>query len=332
MDEPKVMIRGIYTTALTKLLTDKGFLIAQPSHVTVDRFKIDRLYERNVNVFDREDRQGIVVEGEAGAAESALQTLSQTLPDMIAREKTLSEVFPASGSGRFNLQTGFLIFDLEFPYASKIFLDNIRNQVVPTIENHHLLKTIEPDAVDAYESLLDSEPAKREELSRLAKRKLVYEKLIPDSPLKIEHVKPDGSVIELGEGKIRNLTDKILSIHRRILSRGGKYDGLEVPKSNTDFAVTFAEEGSPVLRHSYYASDGTLKGEFYNINTPTEFYPDRIRYVDLEIDVIKRPGEEPEIVDAEKLDDAVDSDYISRSLAQYAKKTAQNLALKFSRV
>ena len=94
--------------------------------------------------------------------------------------------------------------------------------------------------------------------------------------------------------------------------------------------MTLAVEGSSVIRHSYYSSDGALKGEFCNINTPVEFYPDRIRYVDLEIDVIRRPNEPPEIVDSDKLNESVDSGFVSSSLAQAARDTAQDLIIELS--
>ena len=89
-------------------------------------------------------------------------------------------------------------------------------------------------------------------------------------------MKPDGSIIRLSEARILSFIGRTLSLQRRIMGDGSKYDGLDVAKTSTDYVVTLAEEGSPTLKHSYYAEDGVLKGEFYNINTPTEFYSDKI--------------------------------------------------------
>ncbi len=327
---PKVMIRGIYTTALTRLASEKGFLISQPSIITAERFGVKRVHERNVVVFDREDKQGVSVEGEAEPTEALVMAFAEVLPDVIVRERTLP-IVPAEGAyGRFTLQPGFLFFDLEFPYHSKVFLDSVRRQITATIDDHHLLKIVDPEAVDLYESLLNSSPKRIGEISDSAKKELVYEKLALGVSLKIQHVKPEGTVLELSEGEIQRFEDRTLSLHRRILGDGQKHDGLRVPKAEGDYAVTVALEGSKVIKHSYYSSDDVLKGEFYNVNTPVEFYPDRIRYVDLEIDVIRRPDEPPEIVDSERLDEAVELGLVSGSLAKTARETAQDLVAKLS--
>jgi len=328
----RVMIRGIYATALTKLLTDEGFLISQPSIVTAERFGVKRVHERNVVIVDREDRQGVRVEGETQPTEVLITTLAQALPDMIIREQISPNGLIKGGNGKYALHLGFLSFDLEFPYGSKVFLDRVRRQITSAINNHHLLKIVDPEAVDTYETLLGSELGRSEEISDEAKRKVVYDKLTLGRALKIQHVKPEGSVLGLTEGRIRRSEGGTLLLHRRILGEGQKYDGLEVLKTKDDYAVTLAVEGSSVIRHSYYSSDGVLKGEFCNINTPVEFYPDRIRYVDLEIDVIRRPNEPPEIVDSDKLNEAVESGFVSSSLAQAARDTAQDLIIELSGV
>jgi len=66
------------------------------------------------------------------------------------------------------------------------------------------------------------------------------------------------------------------------------------------------------LKHTYYSSKGLIKGKYWNINTPIEFYPDHIRYLDLHIDVIQRPGAGPKIIDQEKLEKALVRGFISK--------------------
>ncbi len=139
-------------------------MIAQPSAATAERFNLNKVHERNVAIVDRPDKQGVTVEGEAEPAESVVLVLLKALPDMIVREITLPNFLEEQRSGKFSLQTGFLSFDVEFPYGSKIFLDSVRSQVAATINNHHLLKIIDPETVDVYETLLRSEPERNEDL------------------------------------------------------------------------------------------------------------------------------------------------------------------------
>ena len=64
---PRIKIRGIYSTALTKLALDSGLQVVDPSEKIRERFHMEfpghGQYE--VLIQDREDRQGIEVKGEA---------------------------------------------------------------------------------------------------------------------------------------------------------------------------------------------------------------------------------------------------------------------------
>ncbi len=166
-------------------------------------------------------------------------------------------------------------------------------------------------------------------MSHLAKERLIYDKLTVGSTLRIQHVKPDGLILELSEGQVQSFEGRTLMLRRKIFG-DGRCDGLDVPKASTDYAVTPAEEGSPILGHSYYSRGGMSKGELYNICTSIEFCPEIIRYVNLEIDVVRRVGELPKVIDSDRLDGAVESGYVSSHLAQTAKDTARNFAREFS--
>ncbi|MGQ9543805.1 MAG: DUF402 domain-containing protein [Candidatus Bathyarchaeia archaeon] len=329
MVKPRVMIRGIYTTALTKLLSDRGFLITQPSATIARRFGFRRIYGRDVLILDRFDKQGVRVEGLAEHVESIVQVLVEALPDVVVRESL--PVRPLMvGVDRINLHLEHLSFDLEFPYGSKTYLDRLRSEVTTTIDGHHLLKIIDPDRVDTYESILASNPGMLRVISTLAKRELIYRKLIFGRKLSIQHVKPDGSVLDLGEAEIQSFDGGRLILKRRILSGGSTYDGLNIPKSSGDYALTLTEEGSHILRHAYYSCEGVLKGEFYNINTPVEFYPDKVRYIDLEVDVVREPSGNLHIIDLDRLDEAVSLGFISSRLGQEAKSVASKLYSELS--
>jgi len=80
-------IRGIYSTALTKLLLDQGFEIVQPSATLKDRFKLEGNMESpDIDIYDRYDRQGVRVLGKAEAVKAFKSILQAHFDDVIIRE------------------------------------------------------------------------------------------------------------------------------------------------------------------------------------------------------------------------------------------------------
>ena len=108
----------------------------------------------------------------------------------------------------------------------------------------------------------------------------------------------------------------------------GRYDGLNLPIQEGDYGLTEVREGAGYVKHAYFSKQGKLKGEYFSINTPVELYPFGARYVDLEIDVICRPGEKPVISDREELALLVKNGAISALLEKKAVETAEDLVRK----
>jgi len=83
----KVRVRGIYATALTKLLLDKGFTIVQPSLVIAERFKMAPIEEEpDVVISDREDKHGVLAVGLEEHLSAVLKALREEAPDTIIRK------------------------------------------------------------------------------------------------------------------------------------------------------------------------------------------------------------------------------------------------------
>lgn len=83
----KARVRGIYTTALTKLLLDNGFEIIEPSLAIKNRFGLaDNFTQPEVKVKDRYDMQGVRVLGKPEAVEKFKAILQESLPDVITRK------------------------------------------------------------------------------------------------------------------------------------------------------------------------------------------------------------------------------------------------------
>ena len=82
---PRIKIRGIYSTALTKLALDSGFEVVQASGRVRERFRAelpDQLpYE--ILVRDRDDLQGIEARGESDHVCKLLTLLQELLLDAV---------------------------------------------------------------------------------------------------------------------------------------------------------------------------------------------------------------------------------------------------------
>jgi len=320
-----VSVRGIYATALTKLLVDEGFRIARPSLKVASRLGLKpNLESAEVLIVDKMDRQGVEVKGEASNVDGIAEYLMRSLPDVVLREHY---GLALEGSGRrLRLTTGYLSLEVEFPGASKLFLDDARNLVKPTLIGHHQLKIVDSRRVELAEALLDGSEEARRRISREVRGELIYGRLTVGSQVGFEHVKLDGRVLNLRPGRIIYFRDGILKAERRGFKPGGVYDGVGVPREEGDYALTEAREGAWFMKHSYYSLDGKLKFEYYNVGTPVELYPDRVRYIDLEVDVVREAGGKPRIIDLEGLDSMVSEGYISERLASKARETARDIA------
>jgi len=138
-----VKIRGIYTTALTRLFVDHNLAIVLPSKQIKERFrgykKFDSPEPVDVEIRDLDDQQGILLRGEPNQLNSVLRLIMENFFDAICRERKYGDVD---------------FVEIEFPYLAKSALDELRNRVMPTIPNHHRLRIIASEYVDLIEKRL----------------------------------------------------------------------------------------------------------------------------------------------------------------------------------
>jgi probable ribonuclease FAU-1 len=146
--------------------------------------------------------------------------------------------------------------------------------------------------------------------------------------VKAEHIKLSGKPIRPREGILVEAGPEKIVL-RRSLSQG-RYDGLDLPIEKGDFSLSEIREHDWYVKHRYYNQDGKLKGEYYNINTPVEVYPYGARYLDLEIDVIRRPGERPFLTDREELSIARHKGLIGPGLEKKALEVAEDMMRQMS--
>jgi hypothetical protein len=80
----------------------------------------------------------------------------------------------------------------------------------------------------------------------------------------------------------------------------------------------------------YFRRKGTLVGELYNIGTPVEFFPDHLRYVDLELDVVHLPDGTSRLEDEGMLEDKLARSLLPPALGQEARRVAVGLLQGFA--
>ncbi|MFZ2446165.1 MAG: DUF402 domain-containing protein [Syntrophobacteraceae bacterium] len=287
---PRLKIRGIYSTALTKLALDSGFEVIDPSLKIKERFPLEfAAGAHDVLIQDRDDLQGIELKGEADRLTEVLAGLQAALLDIVI-----------VGFGPTDEDGPLAVARIELPGASKEKLDETRASVVPTLRNHHRLKVINSAMLEAAESELAKDPARKAELERVLTKEAILLPLEKEGVARIEHIRPSGKSMRPRQGAIQTINENRI-VFKRTFSRG-RYDGLDLLIRKGDYGLTEIREGGWYIKHSYFSKEHLLIGEYFNINTPVEFYPFGARYVDLEVDVIRRAGEEAFVIDREKLD------------------------------
>lgn len=211
-----------------------------------------------------------------------------------------------------------------FGRESRFGLDDARRTATATMPGHHRVKSGSSDAsagVDLAEALCDPDPDAAFPFA------VVTDAFGPaeGDALRIDHGKPDGRLITLGEGTVTDVdADGTVTVERE-MTGGGTYDGLGVDREAGDVAETSLKEGRWWYPTTYRGRDGTVRGTYVNVCTPVEVFPDAARYVDLHVDVVKRPDGTVERVDDDVLDESVAAGHTPEPLAEKARSVASAL-------
>lgn len=310
----RIKIRGIYSTALTKLVLDTDYLVVDPSQLIRDRFGIEyEGYAHDLLVSDREDRQGVTILGQAEWISPFVGLLGERLLDAV-----LLEAVPDQDRDQLVKAC------VELPGEAKKTLDEIRRSVLPTLPDHHRLRIIDAGHLESAETVLAINQDQTEALGEQLFSDLILMPLKKSGAVRLEHIRPSGKPMRPREGLLLDVTDGRKIVFKRTF-HDGRYDGLDIPINTGDYGLTEIEEGAWTIKHSYYTKSGRLIGEYYNVNTPVELYPFGARYVDLEVDVVRRADEPPVIIDQEKLAMLTRRGIIGRNLEAKAMETAERI-------
>lgn len=269
--------------------------------------------------------RGLSVHWRSSSQHADPQVLTQHLRELYNSLLEVKERAEKGGPGVYSIGEAVVLVRLSS--VDKAVLDRIRDTVVPTIELHHSVKSLAPgfSAVVDYAEKLKARGVDSGLLSE-ALLEMIGESLVSSRSVKLVHVKPDGTVVELSRGEVKNAyMDQgrlIVVVERRVRSHG-VYDGLGVEKEPGDRIVTEIDTSSWLIKHTYYSRSGEVKGVYINVNTPPEVSEDSIVYLDLEVDVVRRPGEKPRIIDEEELRKALEAGIITEKLYREAMEKAR---------
>ncbi len=219
------------------------------------------------------------------------------------------------------IEPGEIVVEVIFTNKAKEKLDEIRNKVIPTIKYHHYLKSIGKysDYVEFTEYLL-KKGLPRDELSKAILDYHIERLINPNlKNITILQYYVNNTVLEIRGSLLERINNQTIIIHRRF-TPGGYYDGLKVPKEENDYGLTLIKLFYPFVIHFYYNQRNELKGIYLNINTPVELVEiNTFKYYDLEVDIIKKPGEQPQIIDEDKFDNLVKQGILPQEYANKVK-------------
>lgn len=262
------------------------------------------------------------VEWAHGAIEADMATLEAALSRAVDRAETIDAALEDGVGGRLAepVATTWLRFGRETRFA----LDSYRDRVTETMPGHHRVKAGSEAAGTAVD-LVESLGAAVEGFPFGA----VTDALGPAAgdTVRIVHSKPTGEEFALGRGTVTgHSAEKERVTVERELSSSGTYDALGTRREPGDVATTRFAEGRWWYPTVYRGEDGKSKGTYVNVATPIEVFPSAIRYVDLYVDVIKRPDGTVEVVDREELQAATEAGHVPEPVSERAIDVAERVA------
>ena len=232
---------------------------------------------------------------------------------------------PAVADGPHRYWAGHDTVFVWFGRESRFALDDRRREVTPTMPGHHRVKAgarSASAAVDFVEAVCPAAGA-GDDGSELP-FDAVTRQFGPQegASVRLDHGKPDGRRVDLGTAEVVDRDpDGTVRVRREMRSRG-TYDALGTERRPGDVAVTKLTEGKWWYPTVYRSAGGESRGTYVNVCTPVEVFPEAVRYVDLHVDVVKRPDGTVERVDDDELAAAVDAGSVPEPLADRARQVA----------
>ncbi|MFW6385191.1 MAG: DUF402 domain-containing protein [Halodesulfurarchaeum sp.] len=264
------------------------------------------------------------VRWEYPAEDADVKTLDAALSRLVERAESIESALEADTGTEAPIAKPVSGVWIWFGRESRFALDDDRASVTATMTGHHRIKAGSDgagSAVDFAEHLeVDADEFPFDAVTD------VFGPTVGDE-VTIRHGKPDGRCLTLGQGSVtdRSVEKSRITVERE-MSTSGSYDGLGTERKPGDVATTRFAEGRWWYPTVYRTEDGQVKGTYVNVATPVEIFPSTIRYVDLHVDVVKRPDGTVEIVDEDELTEAVSAGHLTESIAEKASAVSTQVA------
>ena len=245
---------------------------------------------------------------------------------------------PPSSEPRL-VKRGEFISIIHLPSIAKRVMDELRRRLYPTVNRHHEIKSWGGDVESAIVDYAE-EGLKRglwgPEAGDVA-AEFIASKLVEANRVFIKHYTPHGKTLNLGPFTVKSVSrgsslGDVSIMLERVFRSYGVLDALEVEKRPGDKGVTKIDTSKWFIIHEYYTAAGELLGIYANINTPPEVGSKAIKYLDLLVDVVKKPGETPEIVDLDQLEEAYKDGLITKELYETAINEAEKTARRLKSI
>ncbi len=310
---PEVRVVGHYV-----IVTAPGRGLSYSEHIRGE----DRKVELAAAIAGRLDLDSVHVHFRSASRQGDPQAAAAEAEELAREALRLAGEEP--GDPRV-VRRGEFIGILGVPLPSKQYLDGVRREVSPTIDWHHSLKSFGDEAsrlVECAEHLLArGTPVRGLDIVGFLVRRGSGRRAF------IEHVKPDGERLRLGPFRVATVTvePRVEVVLERVFRSGGVLDGLGVEKKPGDKSVTRVVLGEWYLVHEYMTREGRLLGVYANVNTPVEAGEGVVKYFDLYVDVVKKPGERARVIDEDELERARQAGLVPGPLYEKALEVAEYL-------
>jgi hypothetical protein len=289
----------------------------------------DRISEL-LNISSKYVREGYSIRWRSNADEAPLDKIESEIPKLIEKLKDVEEKLQKSNTLDI-VYIGEHMAIVEMTYQSKKFLDDLRNDIVPTSPYHHMLRCIE-NMVEGVVDLVDivSKYTNRNDLAHWLREWLIV-RLKASKDIRLRHKQPLAKNLILGAANIQNVSlgnNGVNLVLRRRIRGGGRYDGLNLRKEFGDYALTEVSERKWFIIHKYYSANNELKGTYVNINTPPEFLPSgTISYIDLGVDIIIKDGK-CKLIDTNDYRKLITEGIVSHDIIQESLKAIEEVLRK----